>query len=122
MARSPKPFAVEQFGKLIRKRHGIPASGAEIGVCDIPCPKYAKTTRLAHSLFLPYFCLGHFVSGLHIDLTPMEEIVNLSSPHPSQSRIAHSLKKRKVQILPLFKFFTLRKPDLLAYAHPKGIL
>lgn len=36
-----------QFGKLIRKRQGMPASGGESGAWGIPCPKHAKIIGLA---------------------------------------------------------------------------
>ena len=90
----PKAHIPGQFGKLIRKRHGMPASGAETGTWDIPCPKQAKIIGLACLLFLPYFLLVQWASGLHIDLASMEEVVNLSLPHPSQSRIAQGVVVR----------------------------
>lgn len=46
-----------QFGKLIRKRHEMPASVAETGAWDIPCPKNAKIIGLTCSFFPPYFLL-----------------------------------------------------------------
>lgn len=55
--RIPKAHTTRQFGKLIRKRPGLPASGAETSAWDIPCSKYVKIIALACSLFLPYFLL-----------------------------------------------------------------
>lgn len=89
-----KAHTAGQFGELIRKKHGMSASGAGTSAWDIPCPKCAKSIGLACSLFLPYFFLVQWASGLHADLASMEKFMNLSLPHPSQSRIAWSLVVR----------------------------
>lgn len=89
-----KAHTAGQFGELIRKRHGMSASGAGTSSWDIPCPKRAKSIGLACSLLLPYFFLVQWASGLHADLASMEKFMNSSLPHPSQSRIAWSLVVR----------------------------
>lgn len=89
--RIPKAHTTRQFGKLIRKRPGLPASGAETSAWDIPCSKYVKIIALACSLFLPYFLLVQWAPQTQLDLVPMEEEVNLSLHHLSQSRRAWSL-------------------------------
>jgi len=53
----PKAHTPGEFGKLMRKRHGMPASGTETGAWDTLCPKRAKTVGLACLLLLPYFFL-----------------------------------------------------------------
>lgn len=50
-----KVLAVRVIWQIFKKKHSMPASEAETGVWDIPCPKYDKTIGLAHSLFLLYF-------------------------------------------------------------------
>lgn len=88
--RSQKTVPLRRLENGWEKLHGIPFSGAETGAWVMPCAEHAKIIELPCSLFL----WVQWNIGLLIDLSSVEEEVNLSLLHPSQSRIAWTVVSR----------------------------